>query len=105
MATLTVHGGSDDLAELAGIEGADEFTVPGSDTWVGVIEAPNGETALLYVDLRKNGTWTVALGRFEEDYALPAWPVSITSNDEACRYSTYAQIEVPEGTTVREYND
>lgn len=104
MATLTIYGASDDLVEVEGIEGADEFNCNGS--WVGVLEAPDGGTAFVYVDYRNNnGCWTVTLGRWEEDYALPTWPVTITSNDEACRYSTFATIEVPDGTTIKQVSN
>jgi len=101
MAVLTVFGSSDDLIELDGIEGADEFNDT-SGTWTGVIEAPDGDTALLYVDYRNNGTWTVALGLWEEDYTLPAWPVEVVSGTEFNSYTTLAKITVPDGTTVRE---
>ena len=100
MAKLTVYGASDDLVEIAGIEGADEFTTNGH--WQGVIEAPNGDTAILYVDYRDNGCWTATLGRFEEDYALPQWPSTLTSNDKECKYATYLTVEVPDGTTIKE---
>lgn len=100
MATLTVYGASDDLIEAEGIEGADEFYADPSGSWVGLLTAPDGATALLYVDYRSNGCWTVALGRYEEDYALPGWPVEITSKDSECSYSTYARITVPEGTLL-----
>lgn len=98
MAEVTVYGASDDLVEIEGINGADEFNCDGK--WVGVLEAPDGGTALLYVDYRDNGCWTVTIGRFEEEYALPAWPVVFTANDKECKYSTYATITVPDGTTI-----
>jgi len=104
MATLTVFGSSDDLIEVDGVEGADEFNDT-SGHWRGIIEAPDGATAIVYVDLRRNGTWTVALGQYEEDYPLPNWPVSITVDEDLCAYSTKATIEVPEGTTIRKYED
>lgn len=102
MAVLTVYGASDDLVEIEGVKGADEFTVPGSGSWEGVITAPDGATARLYVDFRSNGCWTVALGLWEEDYNLPDWPVKISLNAKACRYSTYAEITVPDGSKVKE---
>lgn len=104
MATITVYGASDDLVEIEGIEGADEFNIY-NESWKGVIEAPNGDTAILYVDYRDNGCWTSALGIYEEDYKLPDWPVKITVNyTKGTRYSTYTTIEVPDGTIIREYN-
>ena len=99
--TLTIFGSSDDLIEVGGIEGADEFSKP-NGSWIGVIEAPDGDTALVFVDYRPNGTWTVALAQYEEDYKLPAWPQSFEVDEELCRYSVKATIIVPEGTTIRE---
>lgn len=106
MAKLTVYGASDDLVELDGIDGADEFSIGNKDSWTGVLVAPNGETALLYVDYRRNGCWTTALGLYEEDYSLPDWPVTITVDAKnGSSYSTYMTVEVPDGTTVKEWND
>jgi hypothetical protein len=102
MAKLTVYGASDDLVETSGIDGTDEFDITSESSWSAVIQAPSGETAMLYVDLRRNGCWTVSLGRYEEDYALPSWPVSVISDDSICRYSTYAEIIVPDGSTLTE---
>ena len=103
MAVVEVYGASDDLVEIEGIEGADEFNTDGN--WTGVLIAPDGATALLYVDYRRNGCWTVTLGRWEEDYALPDWEVKIASDDSLCSYSTVAYITVPDGTTVSELED
>lgn len=106
MATITVYGSSDDLVEIGGVEGADEFSLGIDDSWVGVIEAPNGDTALLYVDLRQNGCWTSALGLYEEDYSLPNWPMTISVDSaRGNAYSTYTTIEVPDGTTIKEWKD
>lgn len=104
MAKVTIFGASDDLIEIDGIDGADEFNDT-SGHWRGILEAPNGETALVYVDLRRGGTWTVALGQFEEDYALPAWPQRYETDFDLSAYSVKATIEVPDGTTIREYRD
>jgi len=100
MATLEIYGASDDLVEISGIEGADEYNCDGS--WRGVIEAPDGSTANVYVDYRDNGCWTVSLGLFEEEFHLPTWEVSTAFDPAVCRYSTIATIQVPEGTTIKE---
>ena len=99
--TLTIFGSSDDLIEVDGISGGDEFSKP-NGSWIGVIEAPDGDTALVFVDYRPNGTWTVALAQYGEDYKLPAWPQSFEVDEAFCRYSVKAAIIVPEGTTIRE---
>jgi len=101
MAKVTFYGASDDLVEVEGIEGADEFS-PEKDGWVGVLESPDGDTALVYVDYRHNGTWTVSLGIYEEDYLLPAWPITTEVRPDLCRYSTHVTVEVPDGTTIKE---
>ncbi len=102
MAKILISGSSDDLVEIEGVEGADEFSLGTGDGWTGILEAPNGETALVYVDYRPGGTWTVALGQFEEDYKLPAWPQSFVADGG---YSVVATVEVPDGTTIREWKD
>lgn len=106
MATVTIYGASDDLVEVYGIEGADEFTLGNNDSWTGVLEGPKGETAVVYVDYRQNGCWTVALGLWEEGFPLPEWPVQFTYNpDKGNDYGVFASIEVPDGTTIRELKD
>ena len=100
MATLLIYGASDDLVEATGIKGADEFSTDGH--WTGVLESSDGDTALVYVDYRDNGCWTVSLGLFEEDHHLPDWRVSVFSDEDLCKYSAIASIEVPDGTTIKE---
>jgi len=98
--TVMIYGASDDLVEVEGkIDGADEFSYS-NGTWKGVLEAPTGETALVFVDYRDNGFWTVILTPFEEDYEFD-WPVKYAVVDANCRYSITATVEVPEGTTFK----
>lgn len=98
--TVTIYGASDDLVEIEGsIVGADEYSSDGH--WVGVMEAPDGGTAYVYVDYRDNGTWTVALGQYEEEFNLPPWPATPFVDPARCAYSTALSIEVPDGTTIR----
>lgn len=101
MTTITIHGASDDLVEIDGdVEGADEYGVGLSGHWEGVIDAPGGDTARLYVDYRSTGTWTVALGQYEEDYSLPDWPTTTTVDTNRCPYSVLMTIELPEGSRI-----
>lgn len=104
MATVTIYGASDDLIEVEGIEGADEFNDT-SGHWRGVLEAPSGEAAIVYVDYRPEGIWTVALGPFEDGLLLPNWPQSFAVDPSNCEYSVTATIEVPDGTTITELED
>lgn len=103
--TVKIYGASDDLIEVSGIAGEDEFNADSDSRWVGILEAPDGDTALVYVDYRPGGTWTVALGQFEEGYKIPAWPQTFEVDDSLCGYSVTASIEVPDGTTIREYGE
>ena len=42
----------------------------------------------------------------DRDYSLPDWPVTITVDAKnGSSYSTYMTVEVPDGTTVKEWND
>lgn len=101
MAEVLIHGASDDLVEISGIEGADEFNCNGN--WTGLLTAPNGDTAFVYVDYRSNGTWTTAFGLWDEDYKLPQWPIEVTTGDDFNFYTTLTKITVPDGTTIQEW--
>lgn len=102
MPTLTIYGASDDLIEVDGIEGADEFSKP-KGSWTGLIENPDGNKLAVFVDYRRTGTWTVAFGQYDEDSTVPDWPLSFEVDEELCSYSMKATLEVPEGTTIREW--
>jgi len=98
--TVMIYGASDDLVEVEGkIKGADEYSY-NDGTWEGVLEAPNGESALVFVDFRSNGFWTVSLTPYEEGFEL-SWPVEYSVIEANCRYSITATVEVPEGTTFK----
>lgn len=99
MARFKVYGASDDLVEFEG-DFSEEF--PTNGHWEGVLTAPDGGTAILYVDYRGTGTWTVTLGQWEEDYILPAWAVDLSTDLGTIGYSTVLTLEVPAGTVLRE---
>jgi hypothetical protein len=103
MAVVEISGASDDLVHVNGIEGGDEFSISG-ESWAGVLEAPNGDTAIVYVDYRDNGCWTSSLGLYEEDYSLPEWPISVTTG-ETNSYTTSTKIVVPDGTKLTPLKD
>ena len=106
MATIAIYGASDDLIEVEGdIDGADEYNLGSTETWTGVLEAPDGETALVYVTYQKNGCWTVAFGQYDIDYKLPAWQQEYSVYDDGRpnreKYSVQLTLTVPDGTTIR----
>jgi len=98
---VRIYGVSDDLVEIEGdIEGADEYPVNSDITTVFTMVAPDGGTALIYVDYRPNGVWSVAISRYEEDYKIPEWNARTVSEDKDCRYSATLILDVPEGTVI-----
>ena len=60
--TVTIYGASDDLVEVAGCEGADEFNVRGR--WQGDLVAPGGtEQMRVHCWYDDDGCWQVGVGQ------------------------------------------
>jgi hypothetical protein len=98
--TVAIYGANDDLVEIEGdIDGADEYMCPSGHASFTMV-SPDGGTAVVYADFRDNGVWSVALSRYEEDYAIPNWNARIISDDTNCTYSATLLVDVPEGTTI-----
>lgn len=102
---ITIYGASDDLVEVEGCEGADEFYVYGDGRWQGDL-APPGEVEQMRVHCwySDDGCWQVGVGQVIEDHQLPAWPVTITQapamNPANPGYSALLSIDAPEGTRL-----
>jgi hypothetical protein len=101
---ITIYGASDDLVEVAGCEGADEFGVYG-DRWQADLIAPGGtEQMRVHCWYDDDGCWQVGVGQVLEDVQLPEWPVSITQapamNPDNPGYSALLTIAAPEGTRL-----
>jgi hypothetical protein len=98
---ITIYGASDDLVEVDGCEGADEF---GVDRWHGDLIAPDGSQMRVHCWYGDNGCWQVGVGQVDEDVQLPAWPVTITQapamNPDNPGYSALLTIDAPEGTRL-----
>ncbi|HZB31251.1 MAG TPA: hypothetical protein VE465_13890 [Streptosporangiaceae bacterium] len=106
MATIKIYGASDDLVEVEGCEGADEFNVYGTDTpdsevmWRGDLIAPGGTEAMQVHAIRTGeGCWAVAIGQADESIPLPPWPVRIEQH-RSIPYSTVLRIDAPYGTRL-----
>lgn len=104
MQTVTFYGASDDLIEVNGIEGADEFNVIGEDRsiYVATFEVVAGAEGVL-VHALYDGTWSFAPARDfdgDEKQPMPAWPMRVGQSEEV-PYSTKLSIEVPDGAAVR----
>lgn len=102
---ITIYGASDDLVEVDGCEGADEFNVDDEDRWQADLIAP-GDTGQMRVHcwFDKEGCWQVGVGQTIEDCQLPPWPISITQapvmNPDNEGYSALLTIDAPAGTRL-----
>lgn len=107
---ITIYGASDDLVEVAGCEGADEFNVYGSDAmgpvmWRGDLIAPTGEA--MRVHALYDDCWHVAIGQADEAIPLPGWATQIRQHtgglfpgDRPIPYSVVLTIDAPDGTRL-----
>lgn len=95
MIKIEAYGASDDLVEIEGCEGADEFNHY-KGVWRGDLVAPDDASVRLHIFY--DGCWHVAVGQVDEDHDFPNWPISF--RQEAAGYSTVATVEAPDGTRL-----
>jgi hypothetical protein len=100
---VRIYGASDDLVEVRGCSGADEFSAPEPGVWRGDLVAPDG--GALRVHVMYDGCWHVAVGQVDEDFPLPDWPLRFEvqragARQERVGYSTALIAEVPDGTRL-----
>ena len=105
MTTITIYGASDDLVEVDGCEGADEFNTRGD--WYGCLVAPDGSGMLAharYGEGTDGACWLVGVSQITENQQLPGWPVTITQQPPMGPgkpgYSALLTIEAPDGTKL-----
>jgi hypothetical protein len=98
---ITIYGASDDLIEVAGCEGADEFN---NDDWSADLIAPDDSQMSVWCWYTLGGTWAVGVAQTDEEHPLPAWPIAITQapamNPDNPGYSVLLSIDAPEGTRL-----
>jgi hypothetical protein len=101
MMKITIYGAGDDLVEVDGCPGVDEFPV---DRWQGDLIAPDDSRMRVHCWLDDDGCWQVGVGQPDEDFALPAWPITIgpapAMNPENASYSALLTIDAPDGTRL-----
>lgn len=101
---ITIYGASDDLVEVDGCEGADEFGSYGYEGtavhWRGDFIAPGGGTIpeQLRVYAIYDGCWHFSLGQVLEDVPLPPWPATFTQHERGD--SVLLSIDAPPGTRL-----
>jgi hypothetical protein len=99
---ITIYGASDDLVEVEGCEGADQFYVLGSAKegevcWRANLVGP-GATEQMAVGAIYNGCWHLVVGQPLEDVLFPEWPLTITQHESG--YSVLLSIDAPAGTRL-----
>ena len=100
METILIYGASDDLIEVAGCDGADEFNHYEREPWVGDLVAPDGSAMRVHVLF--DGCWHVAVGQVAEDRPFPGWHTLtvMPGAEQIPAYSTGLLVHAPEGTKL-----
>lgn len=104
---ITIYGASDDLVEVDGCEGADEFGSYGYEGtavhWRGDFIAPGGGTIpeQLRVYAIYDGCWHFSVGQVDENVKFPPWFITIRQDlrDES-ECSVVLAIDAPPGTRL-----
>lgn len=86
------YGASDDLIEVTGVKGGDEFNAYGSKDGIHAKFNLGGKMRIYAI---YDGCWMFAIGQVDEDILLPDWPITITQSREV-PYSTQLEIVVPD---------
>jgi hypothetical protein len=72
---ITIYGASDDLVEVEGCDGADEFYADGNGRWQADLIGPSGTDAMRVraeYDPDGSGCWVISLSQTDESVPFPA---------------------------------
>lgn len=99
---ITIYGASDDLVEVEGCDGADEFN---ADRWQGDLVGPDPAQQLrVHCWFDDDGCWQVGVGQTIEDCQRPPWQITVTQKPHGREgvpgYSLQLNIDAPEGTRL-----
>ena len=98
---ITIYGASDDLVEVEGCEGADEFTVDSRNRWQGDLVALGGTEQMRVraeFDPDGSGCWVISLSQTDESVPFPAWGNGVEQSSSG--YSTLVSVDAPDGTRL-----
>ena len=105
MQTAIFYGASDDLIEVEGVKGGDEFNVISDDTCVAIFNV--GGKMLVYALYGPMGVWGFGVSQIDDEVRLPDWPIRITNGEPdgmpATIYTTKLEIDVPDDAVVTRY--
>lgn len=98
---ITIYGASDELVEVEGCEGADEFYTDSGGEWQADLVAPGGAEQLRVraeFDPDGSGCWVISLSNTTEGVPFPAWGNGIEQGPTD--HTTRVLIDAPEGTRI-----
>ena len=88
--TVVFRGSSDDIIDVTGCHGADEFHANHAD---GPVMAKFNLGGQIRIFALYDGCWSFAVGQVDEETPLPEWPVAVRQSTTTS-YSTELTIEV-----------
>lgn len=98
---ITIYGASDDLVEVDGCKGADEFSPDDKDTWHADLIGPDGAQMRVFARYERHGCWSVGASQVDEEVPFPSWPVKVRgAAGREPRYSAVMEIDAPDGTRL-----
>lgn len=95
-ARLTFYGASDDLVEFEGAI-SEEFDLPVTGKWSGLIVAPNGDQLTLTAEYGRKEWELGVLASGADGY--PSWPIRFTERPD-CEGDPAIEIDAPLGTVI-----
>lgn len=96
MADLTIYGASDDLVEIEGVAGADEYNA--EDVRL-LVTCPDGRAAEVHVAYVSGGVWAITYQPSDEDVEAPEGRIDCNG------YTARLTLDVPDGTKVHRLAD
>jgi hypothetical protein len=90
------YGASDDLIEVKGVKGEDEFGAYNGDDLIHGVFNLGGKMRIYAI---YDGCWMFAVGQVDEEIPLPDWPIRIVQSRKV-PYSVELQIDVPDDVKV-----
>ena len=95
MQTAKFYGHSDDLIEVKGVKGADEFSLSpilrSEAVDIGQPFVLGGQMKIYAI---YDGCWHFSIGPVDKDVPIPDWPVRYTLHKQG--YSAQMEIDVPD---------
>lgn len=97
MQSAIFEGASDDLIEIEGVKGGDEFSAwTKDDEGVAGVFTLGGKMRIRAI---YDGCWSFSVGQVDEEIPLPPWPVRVEQSPRT-PYSVRLVVEVPDDVKV-----